>query len=232
MENIVNLTGKVVSLREVDGDKVDIVVEVTRRYGVDKTAVDKHNVTVLAGGQLKEAWKKANASNRPLFVSVRGVIASRKFNENEKYANHSYIVGMSVGVMGTLADTQWADVVIEGEVVASQQKFTAKGTEFISLLIRNTRTVRGNDFSASVNVTIYGDKASDVGIFSKGTKVFVVGRADSYESSSNPGKYVTGIVASDIALSGVAAQKTVEAPAPVDAEDDIDDALDLADLAF
>jgi len=237
MTNEVNISGLVKSIKE-DGGKYVATVEVVRRYGADRQSSNMYNIILPAGGGLARAFEWAQEKNKPLYASFRGVLANRKFAEGDKYANHTLIVAMSVGAMGTGSDGQWASAAFAGEVKFAKFQYTAKGTPFVRVLLRNTRVVkvRGEEkeFSSSVFVTIYDVDEDQRDIFKKGTKMAVFGRLESYEASDSPGSYITTMTADDYYPLGVLDVNAVADQTKV-VEESIEDEVDEDDddiLAF
>lgn len=197
MLNEVSISGLIKDIQE-DNDKHMAVIEVTRRYGADNQSVNTFNVLLPAGGGLKAAFKWAQEKKKPLYAAIRGVVANRKFSEDDKYANHTLIVALNVGAVGTGSDSQWSSAAFVGEVVFAKFQYTSKGTPFARVLLKNTRVVKvkgeEKNFTSSIFVTIYNVDDDQAHLFKKGEKVFVAGRLDSYESNDNPGAYITTMV--------------------------------------
>lgn len=238
MLNEVSLSGLVKDIKEENG-RHTATIEVTRRYGTDQHSTNTFNVLLPSGGGLQRAFEWATEKKKPLYVAIRGVIANRKFAESDKYANHTLIVALNVGAVGTGSDAQWASATFVGEVAFSKFQYSAKGTPFARILLRNTRTVKvgGEDknFTSSIFVTVYNVEDDQAHLFKKGEKLFVAGRLDSYEANEFPGAYNTTMVADEFyslgTLDAVSAKKQQEAVTEAVSEEDDDD-LDDGDLPF
>jgi len=203
MVNLVTLTGLVEEVVE-NGKRVDAVVSVTTKFFSGKEKSSKFNVSFPTGELIRVA-KIAEQTGRPMYVSLKGVIANRKFSENDKYANHTYIAALDVGTIGITAERQWATVVMHGKIVASSLKYTKNGKPFISLLVRNERVINkaGDVFSSSINVSIYDvsekdyyvEENNDESFFKVGNLIIFQGRLDSYDSREHNGKHIATVTA-------------------------------------
>lgn len=235
MLNDVSLSGLVKDVTEENGKYV-ATIEVVRRYGVDSESRNTFNVLLPAGGGLKKAFDWAAQKKKPLYTSISGVLANRKFSDDDKYANHTLIVALNVGATGTGSESQWARAAFVGEVAFAKFQYTAKGTPFVRLLLKNTRTVKvkgeEKDFTSSIFVTIYNvDEDAAGSTFKKGEKLFVAGRLESYEANSTPGAFVTTLVADEaytlgaIDTEAATSQKEAVNESVLDEDEDDDDVL-------
>ncbi len=195
-ENSVYVTGQLLSLTPVREQAAEGIVEVVEFYGNSRQKSTSMLVHFPDRKLIEEVFNAAEKRNKSLYISFAGYLANRKFSEEDKYADHVYVVASKVGPANINTQRTYASVYFQGEVVSSSQKFTKNGKPFASLLVKrtayyfdkNSRTMK--EVSSSVNVSAFTEELVEKVRSFEGAatraKVLVIGTLSSYERNGVP----------------------------------------------